>query len=526
MGRRILLQGSYVNITVVIMGNQNKFKFRLVKNIYIRQIVVILAVVFIPLVLLSLLIYNTVENKVVNQKMNRIDAQNAILKTYITSENYMEDQNSDLVETEISQLSNVYNGRIQVINKDYVIIKDTFVTDEGKFCLTSSVLKAIKGEKYFKYDKEGSYMEFAIPLTKTEEKEDGKKKEVNNGAILVVCQIEDIADIQEELINIITIFFSLMLLVTIGVAVWSAALNKRRLDKISKALIKLGNRDFDVKLNIKDNNATMQVSEDFNKTVEDIKRLDETRSQFVSNVSHELKTPITSMKILADSLVGQENMPVEIYQEFMEDIAAEIDRENKLITDLLEVVKLDKKTESLNYERININELIEATLKRLAPIAKTKNVDVIFESFRPVIADVDEIKFGRVLTNLIENAIKYNVDDGRVRVTLNSDHKYFFVNIEDTGVGIPEEDLELVFERFFRVDKARNRETGGNGLGLSIVRNIVTMHDGEIKVHSKENEGSTFSIRIPLYHLPEENIEEDIIIPLDEEEMNNDEEDM
>ena len=187
------------------MSNQNKFRFRLFKNIYVHQILIILAVVFIPLVLLSMLIYNTVENKVVNQKMNRIDAQNAILKSYIISENYMEDQNSDLVETEISQLSNVYNGRIQVVNKDYVIIKDTFVTDEGKFCLTSSVLKAIKGEKYFKYDKKGSYMEFAIPLTKMEETENGKKKEVSNGAVLVVCQIEDITDIQKELINIIII---------------------------------------------------------------------------------------------------------------------------------------------------------------------------------------------------------------------------------------------------------------------------------------------------------------------------------
>ena len=122
----------------------------------------------------------------------------------------------------------------------------------------------------------------------------------------------------------------------------------------------------------------------------------------------------------------------------------------------------------------------------------------MYESFRPITAEIDETKLGMAINNLIENAIKYNMDDGWVRVSLNADHKYFYVKVADSGVGIPEELQERIFERFYRVDKARSRETGGTGLGLAITRNVILMHRGAIKVYSKEGEGSLFTVRIPL----------------------------
>ena len=150
-------------------------------------------------------------------------------------------------------------------------------------------------------------------------------------------------------------------------------------------------------------------------------------------MSHELKTPLTSMKVLADSLVGQENVPVELYQEFMQDIAAEIDRESKIITDLLTLVKLDKKASNMNIELVNINELLDMILKRLHPIAAKRNIELILEGFRPVDAEIDETKLSLAISNLVENAIKYNKDEGWVRVSLNADHKYFYVTVTDSG---------------------------------------------------------------------------------------------
>ena len=206
------------------------------------------------------------------------------------------------------------------------------------------------------------------------------------------------------------------------------------------------------------------------------------------------------MKVLADSLLAQENVPIELYQEFMGDIAKEIDRENDIISDLLTLVKMDKTVQSLNIKPVNINELLESILKRLKPIADKKKIEVVLESFRPVSAEIDEMKLTLAISNLVENAIKYNKDEGWVRVSLNADHKYFYVKVMDSGIGIPQEDQTHIFERFYRVDKSHSREIGGTGLGLAIARNAVIMHRGSIKVYSSKGEGTTFTVRIPLIY--------------------------
>ncbi len=229
-----------------------------------------------------------------------------------------------------------------------------------------------------------------------------------------------------------------------------------------------------------------------------MKVLDTSRQEFVSNVSHELRTPITSMKVLADSLIAQEDVPVELYKEFMTDIADEIDRENKIITDLLSLVKMDKTAADLNIEAVNINELIELILKRLRPIAGQKDIDVIYESVRDVTAEVDEVKLTLAISNLVENAIKYNEEHGYVKVTLDADHRFFTVAVEDNGMGIPEEAKEHIFERFYRVDKSHSRKIGGTGLGLAITRSSILMHRGAVKVESEEGKGTTFLVKIPL----------------------------
>ena len=231
--------------------------------------------------------------------------------------------------------------------------------------------------------------------------------------------------------------------------------------------------------------------------------MDDSRQEFVSNVSHELKTPLTSMKVLADSINSMPDAPKELYQEFMEDITNEIERETKIINDLLSLVKMDKSAAGLNVSSVNINELLEQILKRLQPIADKQKVELVLESFRPVTAEADEVKITLAITNLVENAIKYNRNDGEgwVHVSLNADHQYFYLKVEDSGIGIPEESLDHIYERFYRVDKSHSREIGGTGLGLAITRNSILMHRGAIKVHSVMGEGTTFDVRIPLNYI-------------------------
>lgn len=259
--------------------------------------------------------------------------------------------------------------------------------------------------------------------------------------------------------------------------------------------------DFNETMHIKGYTEVEDIADNFNSMLSVLQNLEDVRQEFVSNVSHELKTPITSVKVLAESLLGQEGLPVEIYQEFMVDINDELERMNKIINDLLSLVKMDKNAADLTIGEVNINEFVESILKQLRPIADQRNIEIIFESVRPVTAQIDEVKLGMAFRNLIENAIKYNYESGWVRVSLNADHKFFYLKVSDSGVGIPQELQDSIFERFYRVDKARSRETGGNGLGLAIARNAVLLHRGSIKVHSVEKQGTTFAVRIPLMYL-------------------------
>ena len=225
------------------------------------------------------------------------------------------------------------------------------------------------------------------------------------------------------------------------------------------------------------------------------------RQEFTANVSHELKTPITSMKVLSESLLTQSDVPAEMYREFMEDIVQEIDREAEIISDLLTLVKTDKGPDSLNKESVDMDEFMDLILKRLRPIAATRNIELVYESFRPVTAEVDEMKISLAISNLVENAIKYNKENGWVHVSLNADHKNCYIEVADSGIGIPAEAQEHIFERFYRMDKSHSREIGGTGLGLAIARSAVVMHRGAIKVFSQPSEGTTFTVRIPLNYV-------------------------
>ena len=373
-------------------------------------------------------------------------------------------------------------------------MKDTYGIDEGKYVLSEEVIKCFEGEDTSSYDKKNSYIEQTIPLT------DPKSKHIE-GVMLVSTSTGEIVDSIAFLEHRGSL---LMLAICLLVVVLGFVLSKvlvKPFARVGKAIEELTDGYLDEEISVPDYTETQMISSVFNKMLKRMKVLDDSRQEFVANVSHELKTPMTSIKVLADSLAGQENVPVELYQEFMQDIAVEIDRENQIITDLLSLVKMDKKASELNVEKVNINEMMENILKRLKPIADKKNVELVLESYRPIVAEIDEVKMSLALTNLVENGIKYNIQDGWVHVTLNADHKYFYVSVADSGIGIPQESLDRIFERFYRVDKSHSREIGGTGLGLAITRNAIVMHRGAIKVKSEEHKGTTFSVRIPLNYI-------------------------
>ena len=323
----------------------------------------------------------------------------------------------------------------------------------------------------------------------------------NAGYVILDTNMDDVLSgyniMHEKVIVIEIILFALIVLF----AFFYSDKVKKPIEKLIMYISRITEGYLDEKVTMHSFTEIEDVVDSINSMTTKLETLESSRKEFVSNVSHELKTPITSIKVLADSLLQQEDAPAELYREFLVDINAEIERENKIITDLLSLVKMDKTASDINIAPVNINELCEQILKRIKPIAAERNIELVFESYRPVMAEVDEVKLSLAINNLVENAVKYNYDNGWVRVSLNADHKFFYIKVADSGVGIPEDEQENVFERFYRVDKARSRETGGTGLGLSITRNAILMHRGAIKIYSKEKEGTTFTVRIPLTYV-------------------------
>lgn len=320
--------------------------------------------------------------------------------------------------------------------------------------------------------------------------------------MLVTVSTESMFNMEEALLDKASLYQLTVFILCLILAFFAVGFFVKPFRAIVKFLDRVAEGGLDEDIAEESYRETKQISRAINKTLQSLKAVDQSRQEFVSNVSHELKTPITSIRVLADSLMSMDEVPKELYQEFMGDISDEIDRESKIIDDLLTLVRMDKSSAEINITQTNINALVEMILKRLRPIARRRNIELIFESIREVTADIDEVKFSLAVNNLVENAVKYNREDGWVRVTLDADHKFFYIKVSDSGIGIPEEYKERVFERFYRVDKARSRETGGTGLGLAITKSVIFMHHGSIQVESKEDIGTTFTVKIPLMYIP------------------------
>lgn len=464
---------------------------RYLKSLQFRIFIILCVVGIAPILLMKMSILKNYQDQSLIQRGKMLQNQCENFADRIGDSLQGDDLQLDAFETEMEQLATLYNGRMVVVDDEFKVIKDTFNLDEGKTLVSREVIQCFKNETSLTHDGEYKFIELALPI-----RESVNKQVI--GALVISSETADIVENREELSRKVFVLQSVLMLVVLVTAFYLSRYLVKPFARVTKSLEKVSGGFLDGDLMILDYTETREMSEAYNQMLARMKTLDDSRQEFVSNVSHELKTPITSMKVLADSLLMQEDVPAELYREFMGDIAEEIERENKIINDLLSLVKMDKKAADVNIQSTNINELIELIMKRLRPIAQKRNIELTLDSYKPVIAEVDETKLTLALSNLMENAVKYNKDGGWVRISINTDHKYFYVKVEDNGIGIPKEDQEHIFERFYRVDKSHSREIGGTGLGLAIARSGILMHHGIIKVYSEEGEGTTFTVRVPL----------------------------
>lgn len=477
------------------------------KSLRLRIFAIVLVAGLVPGLIVGMGIVQNYEDRAVEHRISTVQNQLKIVANHLISNDYMANYRSEeqvyrnsraVVDAELEMLSNLYEGRVMIINSNFKVVKDTYGISQGKIMISEEVIKCFRGESLSNYDPEHGYIEMTTPIMDTTA---NSGEEVVSGVMLTSISNGSIVAMMEMLNRRVMIIETLLALAIVVLAIVLAVVMTRPFNRITQAIMDVNSGYSDESISVTDYAETVHIVDAFNQLLARMRALDQSRQEFVANVSHELKTPMTSIKVLADSLLVEQEVPAQLYREFMEDIVSEIDRENRIITDLLALVKMDKKVQDLNITSLNINDLVELILKRLRPIARKKDVELVFESMRPVVAEVDEVKMTLIMTNLVENSIKYNKEHGWVKVELDADHQFFTFKVSDSGIGIPEDALAHICERFYRVDKSHSREIGGTGLGLAITKSAVLLHRGTLTINSVEGEGSSFVVKIPLIYI-------------------------
>ena len=382
-----------------------------------------------------------------------------------------------------------YGGRMILMEKDCRVRMDTLSLKNGAYIDVpinkehSSIVSGDEAE-IWRYGEDGVFSLCVVPY--------------EGGALAAVCGAGDAFMVIYDICRSIAVVSLAVLAVSILLSVLLSRKFTHPVKELTTAIGKLSEGDFSVRAKEEGNNEFTDLARAFNEMTGRMEVLDRSRNQFVSNASHELKTPMTTIKILVQNLQYQPVYDPDMTAEFLGDIDKEIDRLTAVVGDLLTLVGMDSGETKLKNAVISLTGLLKADVKRLSPLARTRGIELETELKDEIEIFGDETKLDQVFYNLIDNAIKYTPRGRGVKVEAYKANKYAVVKVCDEGIGIPESDLKHIFDRFYRVDKARSRATGGTGLGLSIVKQIILAHKGTITVASKEKKGSTFTVQLPL----------------------------
>lgn len=317
------------------------------------------------------------------------------------------------------------------------------------------------------------------------------------GVLLASVSMQDITDTIREITNRLALISFIAAVAVCIMCIIASGYITKPLGAFAQAVHSLSLGRFDKRVEVKGKSELAQLSHAFNMMSEKLEDLDHTRNEFVSNASHELKTPLSTMKILIETLLYQQPLDPVMAKEFLTDINAEIDRLNNVIVDLLAIVQTEELHNPLHREPVLLGELLSRITSKLRPLAESKNLEFRLNLEEEIATVCDSLKMELALSNIIDNAIKYT-NEGSVVVHMYRNAQQAYIVVKDTGIGIPQKEVSRIFDRFYRVDKARSRNTGGTGLGLSIAQRIISLHNGLITVDSAEGSGTVFTVRLPV----------------------------
>ncbi|MBQ3426069.1 MAG: HAMP domain-containing protein [Clostridia bacterium] len=380
-----------------------------------------------------------------------------------------------------------------IVNGSYIVLYDNNrEADMLKKVFMRDVLKrALDGEQVdssFESDS-GKTITVSVPI------------EANGEIVGGVYLAENVSSITETISTIRTslIIFSILIAFVVGgMSIGTSHIITQPISEFIEVAQAISKGDFSRRAKVKGMREIAQMGEALNYMCDELNALDEKRKNFVSDVSHELKTPMAGIKLLCDSLIEAENPDMATVREFLGDMSNEIDRLTRLINKLLTLSRLDAKS-GLSISKVDINALCAGVVRSLSKIAEEKHISFGFSSHidEGVMIDADYDKLYESVYNITENAIKYTPEGGMVTARLRRADGSIIIEVEDTGPGIPDSEKTRVFERFYRLDDSRARDTGGTGLGLAITNEAIRLLGGSIEVVDGSAGGSRFTIRLP-----------------------------
>ena len=325
---------------------------------------------------------------------------------------------------------------------------------------------------------------------------------MNRGTAIGVVYVHDedseqgavLIEMQETLRNI-SIGIAIFSVVAVAFIVWTLM---RRVKLIIEGIQSVREGQYGYRIEISGNDELALLGDEFNSLTDRLRETEEIRRRFVADASHELKTPLASIRLLSDSILQNEDIERETVKEFVSDIGMEAERLSRTTGKLMTLTRLDSDMQD-EYTKVDMKHSVEASLRMLRPLAQSRGLTLTVDLEDGCYVKATDDAMHTVVYNLIENAIKYNKPDGSLAVRLKVEEKYVILTVDDRGVGIPKEDIPHVFDRFYRVDKARSREAGGSGLGLAIVQGTVREFGGKVSAANRVGGGVRLQVQLNLY---------------------------
>ncbi len=443
----------------------------------------------IVLLVLSAFLLNTLYSYLFDQKKMEVLTSTNIIASLIS-----DDLTEDFIGRKLLQVPMEKNARAIVVNTESVVLYDSYkeTSMKNKTFINASITNALLSDgknSSAAYKDNGSwFIDAAVPIIKNSQ---------TVGAVYLILSGDST---EEVILHIRNALFLLGALVIVFVGIFSTSMASILTLPIERFTQFINNMPKDslqhVQINSRDEIGQLAIA--FNSLIDRMAELEDKRRIFVSNASHELKTPLSIIKLLADSLIQTENPDPEFIKEFLSDMNKEVERLTRIIEKLLDMTQMDSSQSSMQFIQTDVREIVQEVYDKLLPLAKNKNITLsLNQPETEVILPIERDTLTEAVYNIADNSLKYTESGGNVTISISRDLGNAYIAVSDTGIGIPKEEVQKIFDRFYRVDKARARETGGTGLGLSIALDAVKLHNGHIEVKSEEEAGSRFTIALP-----------------------------